>query len=217
MSSYENQFMAYAMPIIEMYADGVKGPRFYNACSDMFNYSQDIRPNKLLGCSPKSLQPIGCAFAIMAIEIDFGNPTINAIAAENAVYCLLTSYKNNPGGFGNIPFNGVVSLLLSDPALLHDGLMHLTRFHMNYLFSFADQVTYRSVETAVRSRILKYMIPEIFDLDRMDFKIDDLPLEPPKGKVIEFVQSPRFKADAKEGKELLEELYDFCKQGVSVP
>ena len=217
MSSYENQFMAYATPIIEMYADGMMGPRFYNACSDMFNYSQDIRPNKLLGCSPRSLQPIGCAFAIMAIEIDFGNPTINAIAAENAVYCLLTSYKDNPNGFGNIPFNGVVSLFLSDPALLHDGLMHLTRFHMNYLFSFADQVRYRSVETAIRSRILKYMIPEIFDLDRMDFKIEDLPLEPPKDKVIEFVKSSLFEADAREGKELLEELYDFCEQGVSVP
>ena len=217
MSSYENQFMAYAMPIIEMYADGVKGPRFYNACSDMFNYSQDIRPNKLLGCSPKSLQPIGCAFAIMAIEIDFGNPTINAIAAENAVYCLLTSYKNNPDGFGNIPYNGVVSLILSDPVLLHDGLMHLTRFHMHYLLSFADQIRYRSVENAIRSRILKYMIPEIFDLARMDFKIEDLPLEPPKDKVIAFVKSSLFEADAEEGRELLEELYDFCRQGVSVP
>lgn len=218
MSSYENQFMAYAIPIIEMYADGVKGPRFYNACSNMFNYSQDIRPNKLLGCSPKSLQPIGCAFAVMAIEIDFGNPTINAIAAENAVYCLLTSYKNNPDGFGNIPYNGVVSLILSDPALLHDGLMHVLKYHMSYLMDFEEQITFRSGENSVRSRILKYLIPEIFDLDRMDFKIEDLPLEPPKNKVIEFVKSSFYRnANAEEGKDLLEELYDFCEQGVSVP
>lgn len=140
MASYENSFLALVEPIVDMYSVGYRGARFYNACSDLFNYSQDVRPNKLLGCSPRSLQPIGCAFAVMAIEIDFGNPTINAIAAENAVYCLLTSYKNNPDGFGNIPYNGVVSLLLSDPALLHDGLMHLSRFHMHYLLSFTDQV-----------------------------------------------------------------------------
>lgn len=217
MASYENSFLALVEPIVDMYSVGYRGARFYNACSDLFNYSQDVRPNKLLGCSPRSLQPIGCAFAVMAIEIDFGNPTINAIAAENAVYCLLTSYKNNPDGFGNIPYNGVVSLLLSDPALLHDGLMHLSRFHMHYLLSFTDQVKYRSVETAVRSRILRHMIPEIFDLDQMDFKIDDLPLAPPRNKVIEFVKSPLFDSDAEDGRELLEELYDFCKRGVSVP
>ncbi len=210
--------MALAMPIIEMYSDGIKGARFYNACSDMFNYSQDVRPNKLLGCSPKNLQPIGCAFAIMAIEIDFGNPTINAIAAENAVYCLLTSYKNNPNNFGNIPFNGVVSLILANPDLLHDGLMHVLRDHMSYVMDFMEQVKFRSGENSVRSRILKYMIPKIFDLNRMDFIIEDLPLAPQKDKVVEFVNSSFFKnADAEEGKELLEELYDFCKQGVSVP
>ena len=218
MKSYETKFMELSIPIIEMYSDGIRGPRFHNACSDLFNYSQDVRPNKLLGCSEKNLQPIGCAFAIMAIELDFGNPTINAIAAENAVYCLLTHYKSNPNGFGNIPYNGVVSLILSNPDLLHDGLMHVLKFHMSFVMNFMEQMKFRSGENAVRSRILKYLIPEIFDLNKMDFKIDDLPLAPNRDLVVKFVTSSFFKeADAEEGKDLLDELYSFCKQGVSVP
>lgn len=217
-TTIENNFMTLASPIIDMYSKGFLGVGFYNACSDFFNYSQDVRPNKLLTFSPKNLLPIGCAFAILAIETDFGNPDINSISAENALYCLMTHKKHTPNSYMNIPYNAAVSLLLSDKKPLHDGLMHVLRSHREYLFDMVEELKFRSGENSIRSRILKYLIPEIFDIKNRDFIIDDLPLAPRKNDILEFIDSSFFSnADANEGEVLFEELYDFCRQGVSQP
>ncbi len=220
MTIYEANFMAMATPIIEMYCDGNERARFYNACSEYFNYSQKVRPNKLLDCSSKNLLPIGCAFAILSLEIDFGNEDINSIAAENALYCLLTHRKHAPKSFGDIPYNAAVSLLLSESNVMHDGLMYVLGNHFSYVLDLSglEKVRFRSGENSVRSRILKYLIPHIFDVDKLQFKFDDLPLAPGREQLINYVNSSFYKnANGLEGEELLEELYDFCRQGVSQP
>ena len=218
MNDYENNFIALALHIIDMYADDNMGIRFFNACCDFFNYSQDVRPNKLLNCSPKNLLPIGSAFAIMSIEVDFENPDINSISAENALYCLLTHKRHIPNSFGDIPYNAAVSLLLSDKNPMHDGIMYVLRYHLEYMMRLSEEVHFRSGENAVRSKILKYLIPKIFNIDERDFLIDDIPLAPNKNDVLKFIDSSFFKhADKDEGESLLEELYDFCRIGVSQP
>lgn len=217
MDNYESRFLALAMPIVQMYANGNTGPQIIDACSELFNYSQDVRPNKLLQCSPKSLQPIGCAFAILAININYGNPDINSISAENALYCLVSAYKNNPNSFGNIPYNAIVSLLLSDPNLLKDAIMHVLKNNPHFLYSLSEQMTFRSGENSVRYRILKYMIPYIFDFEKLDYKVSNMPLAPDKELLLNCINSSYYKsADGEEGEKLFEELFDYCETGVSL-
>lgn len=218
MSSYENKFMELAVPIIDLYSCNNFGARLYNACSDFFNYSQDVRPNKLLMVSSKNLLPIGCAFGILATKIDYGNPDINSISAENAFYCVIKHYIDNPNTFGALPLYIVVNLIMSDHQLMHDTIMYVFRHNPYQLLSLSAELTFRSGENAIRSHVLKYLIPQIFDISCMDFKYDDMPLTPDKDAVIQWINSDCYKnADPNRGKDYFEEMYEYCRLGVSQP
>lgn len=218
MGEYEKAFMDLAFPIIDLISRNIDGARLFNACRDLFNYSQDIRPNKLLLVSSKNLLPIGCAFGTLATKIDYGNPDINSISAENALYCVIKHYKDIPDTFGALPLYVAVNLIMSDHRLMHDTIMYVVKLNAYQVLSFHEQINFRSGENAVRSHVLRYLIPQIFDTTSMDFIYDDMPLAPDRNAVIEWIHSSYYQdADPNKGKEYFEQMFDYCKLGVSQP
>lgn len=215
MNVYEQNYLTLAKQAIQFEAYG--GAMRYNACSDFYNYSVNVRPNKMLNFDPKNLLPIGNAFAIIALEMDYGNPDINSISAENAVYCLMRYHKEAKDSW-NLPFYVILNLIISDPNLMHDSFMHVVRNNYGEVMDFSSQMAFHSGENTVRYHILKYLIPQVFDIEKQSFKMDDMPLAPSVSAVMDRVNTSFYKhAKAELGERLFEEVYEFCELGVSQP
>lgn len=91
-----------------------------NAMNQLFQSCYGQRGHKLLNVSSDNCQPIGMAFANIAIYLNFNDRDLNSVAAENAFYCLARNFIAKGNTFTT---PALFTILLKHQDLLKDKLI----------------------------------------------------------------------------------------------
>lgn len=167
-----------------------------NAMNQLFQSCYGQKGHKLLNVSPENCQPIGLAFANIAIYLNFNDRDLNSVAAENAFYCLARNFiaKNN-----TFTAPALFTMLLKYQDLLKDKLIatHCTiaeksvgmpigmmlggnPFQAPHLADFREQAVSKRLD------IMAYLIQFFYDFDKSEYKIPtDMPYLIPNNRDLE--------------------------------
>ena len=157
-----------------------------HAMNQLFDSCYSYNGHKLLNVSSENCQPIGLAFANIAIYLDFNDTDLNSVAAENSFYCLARNFIAKGNSFV-VP--ALVTLLLKFPNLLKDKLISSHCDMSERIISmpiammlrgnpFKDPFLQGFREQAVSKRIpiMSYIMQYIYDFEKSQYKIStDMP------------------------------------------
>lgn len=167
-----------------------------NAMNQLFQSCYGQKGHKLLNVSPDNCQPIGLAFANIAIYLNFNDRDLNSVAAENAFYCLARNFIAKGNTFTT---PALFTMLLKYQDLLKDKLIstHCSMaeksvgmpigmmlggnpFYAPHLADFREQAVSKRVE------IMAYLIQSFYDLEESEYKVPtDMPYLIPNNRDIE--------------------------------
>ena len=167
-----------------------------NYMNQLFQSCYGQRGHKLLNVSPENCQPIGFAFANIAIYLNFNDRDLNSVAAENAFYCLSRNFIAKGNSFAT---PALFTLLLKYHELLKDKLisshcsmaeksvgmpigmmLHGNPFNAPHLAGFREQAVSKRVP------IMAYLIHYFYDLEKSEYKVPtDMPYLIPSSRDIE--------------------------------
>lgn len=167
-----------------------------NAMNQLFQSCYGQKGHILLNVSPDNCQPVGIAFANIAIFLNFNDMDLNSVAAENAFYCLARNFIAKGNTFAA---PALFTMLLKYQDLLKDKLIstHCSMaekssglpigmmlggnpFQAPHLADFRRQAVSKRVE------IMAYLIQFFYDMDKSEYKIPtDMPYLIPNSRDLE--------------------------------
>jgi hypothetical protein len=203
-----------------------------SAMNQLFQSCYGREGHKLLNVSPENCQPIGLAFANIAIYLNFNDRDLNSVAAENAFYCLARSFIAKSNTFST---PALFTMLLKYQDLLKDKLIstHCSMaekrvgmpigmmlggnpFQAPHLADFREQAVSKRVD------IMSYLICFFYDLDNSEYKVPtDMPYLIPDNRDLELFKTLVFRSGSSvkemqdEGQKYFYAMFENCENTLS--